>query len=41
MILAICDRFGCLPSAARAEDASVLRLMWIEALARPEVASDG
>lgn len=41
MILAICDRFRCLPSAARREDASVLRLLAIERLARPSEAADG
>lgn len=35
-ILAICDRFHCLPSQARAEDVSVLRLMQIERLAHPK-----
>lgn len=29
-LLAVCDRFGCTPSQALAEDASVLRLMEIE-----------
>lgn len=29
-ILAICDRFGCLPSQALAEDSSVFALLEIE-----------
>lgn len=40
MILAVCDRFRCLPSQALAEDAELLRLMAIEQLARP-VAAEG
>jgi len=35
MVLAVCDRFGCLPSQARAEPADVLRLMRVEQLAKP------
>lgn len=35
LILGLCDRFSCLPSQVRAEGASVLRLVQIEALARP------
>lgn len=31
-MLAICDRFKCLPSAALAEDASTIRLLEIEHL---------
>jgi hypothetical protein len=34
LILAICDRFHCLPSQARAEDAGIIRLMTIEAMGR-------
>lgn len=42
MILALCDRFHCLPSAVRAEDASLLRLVRLEALGRRDgEASDG
>lgn len=33
-VLALCDRFHCLPSAIRAEDAGLLRLLEIEALVR-------
>jgi hypothetical protein len=40
MILALCGRFGCLPSQVKAEDASLLRMLRIEALARRED-SDG
>ena len=36
MILAVCDRFKCLPSQARREDAGIVRLLKIEALGRPE-----
>jgi hypothetical protein len=36
LILAICDRFHCLPSQVLAEDASILRLVSIEALAKPD-----
>jgi hypothetical protein len=36
-ILNICDRFGCLPSQALAEDRSVHWLMEIEQLVRGEV----
>jgi hypothetical protein len=41
MILALCDRFHCLPSAVLAEDADVLRLLKIEFLGRREVAAGG
>jgi hypothetical protein len=41
VILRVCDRFRCLPSAAEAEDAGVLRLMEIEALTRPAVPEGG
>lgn len=34
MILGLCQRFGCLPSALLAEDVSLLRLLQIEALGR-------
>lgn len=37
MILSLCERFGCLPSALLAEDAGLLRLVKIEALGRPAV----
>ena len=36
MILGLCERFGCLPSALLAEDASILRLLRIKALGTPE-----
>jgi hypothetical protein len=36
MILGLCDRFGCLPSQVLAEEASVLRLLRLEALGRRE-----
>lgn len=36
MILGLCERFGCLPSALLAEDASLLRLLKIEQMGRPE-----
>lgn len=34
MILSLCERFGCLPSALLAEDAGLLRMVRIEALGR-------
>jgi hypothetical protein len=34
-VLAICDRFHCLPSQVLAEPASILRLLKIEALGTP------
>lgn len=36
LILALCDRWHQLPSAVRREDASVLALLDIERLTRPE-----
>jgi hypothetical protein len=36
MILGLCERFGCLPSALLAEDASLLRMVRVEALGRRE-----
>lgn len=36
MILAVCERFGCLPSQLENEDQSFLRLLNIEALGRPD-----
>lgn len=41
MILALCDRFHCTPDVAVGLDASVLRLLRIEAAGRPEVDGDG
>ena len=41
MILSLCDRFKCLPSQARREGASVLRLLAIERLGTPEEVNDG
>ena len=35
-MLAVCDRFGCLPSAALAEDAGFIRLLQIEAMGKRE-----
>lgn len=35
VIEAICQRYGCLPSQARAEDVRVLRHMQLVDLARP------
>jgi hypothetical protein len=34
VILAICERFHCLPSQARKEDAGILRLLKIESLGK-------
>ena len=34
LLLAVCDRFKCLPSQARGEDAGILRLLKIEQLGR-------
>jgi hypothetical protein len=36
MILAVCDRFHCLPDVAAELDASVLRMLRVEALAAPD-----
>ncbi len=36
MILSLCDRFHCLPSQLGQEDADLLRLIRLEALAFPE-----
>lgn len=33
MILSLCQRFGCLPSALLAEDAELLQMIMIERLA--------
>lgn len=32
----MCERFGCLPSQLLAEDASLLRMLALEALTAPE-----
>jgi pyruvate/2-oxoglutarate dehydrogenase complex dihydrolipoamide dehydrogenase (E3) component len=40
MVLGLCERFGCLPSALLAEDAELLRMVRVEALGR-EVDPDG
>ncbi len=40
MILGLCERFGCLPSALLAEDASLLRMVRVEALGRREAKED-
>lgn len=37
-LLGLCDRFHCLPSQLEREDASILRLVKIEALGRREEA---
>lgn len=34
-MLGACERFGCLPSQLEQEDAELLRMLEIEALARP------
>jgi hypothetical protein len=36
MVLGLCERFGCLPSALLAEDADLLRWVRIEHLGRPD-----
>lgn len=36
MVIGLCERFGCLPSALMAEDASLLRMVQVEALGRRE-----
>ncbi|HEY5986052.1 MAG TPA: hypothetical protein VIV12_06645 [Streptosporangiaceae bacterium] len=41
MVLGLCERFGCLPSALYAEDAGLLRMVRVEALGRKEVDPDG
>jgi len=43
MVLGLCERFGCLPSALYAEDAELIRLVRIEELGgtREEVSGDG
>jgi len=41
MILGLCERFGCLPSALYAEDAHIFKLLAIEQLGGREEASDG
>ena len=43
LILAMCDRFRCLPSAAEAEDVTVLKMLQIERLAHggPEAREGG
>jgi hypothetical protein len=35
-VLSLCERFGCLPSALLAEDASLLGLVHIEHLGRDD-----
>ncbi|HZN70560.1 MAG TPA: hypothetical protein VFC00_02585 [Micromonosporaceae bacterium] len=35
MIVRLCERFGCLPSALLEEDAELLRWVRLEALTRP------
>lgn len=34
MIVAMCERFGCLPSQLLAEDVSILKLLQLAALGR-------
>lgn len=36
MVLGLCERFGCLPSALYAEDSSLLRMVRLESLAQPK-----
>ena len=36
MVLALCERFGCLPSQLDAEDAGLLRLIAIVSMGTPE-----
>jgi hypothetical protein len=36
MVLALCERFGCLPSQLEAEDAELLRLVAIVNAGTPE-----
>jgi hypothetical protein len=36
MVLALCDRFRCLPSQVLREDAELIRLINIVGLAKPE-----
>lgn len=36
MLLSMCERFGCLPSALKREGVSLLRMVRIEALGRIE-----
>lgn len=40
MILGLCERFGCLPSQLLAEDASLLRMVRVEALGKVEKGED-
>jgi hypothetical protein len=41
LILGLCDRFGALPSAVRAEEAGVLRLLEVARLGTPEAVAGG
>lgn len=41
MVLALCERFGCLPSQLMREDAGLLRLISIVNLGTPEGGDDG
>jgi hypothetical protein len=40
LVLALCERFGCLPSVLYEEDADLMRLLHIEALGRPDDKGD-
>jgi hypothetical protein len=41
-VLGLCERFGCLPSALLQEDASIIRMLKVEAMGRKEeVSGDG
>lgn len=41
-VLGLCERFGCLPSALLQEDASIIRMLKVEAMGRKEeVGGDG
>lgn len=41
MVLGLCERFGCLPSALLAEDAELLRWLKVAALGRPAEPAGG
>jgi hypothetical protein len=41
MVVSLCERFGCLPSALLAEDAALLGMVRLVDLARPEVGAGG
>jgi hypothetical protein len=41
VILRVCDRFHCTPDVAERQDASVLRLLEIDQLTRPDQSAEG